>query len=170
MSLRNRQWLLARRPAGSVKLDEFEYVETDMPEPDLQPGEILVRNLAFHLAPTMRNWINPPGRSYRASVDLGTPVRGPGAAEVVKSANENWPVGMRLIGVSLWEDYSVLDIDNAPTPYVPAPPDFFVTDALGVYGLNSLTAHVGLMQVGRPEAGETIVVSAAAGSVGSMAS
>jgi len=168
MTLRNRQWLLASRPQGHVKLSDFELAETEMPEPDLRPGEVLVRNLAFHLAPTMRNWINDPSRSYRASVDLGTPVRGPGAAEVVKSANDKWPVGARMIGVSMWEDYSLLDPDNSPILYVSAPTEYSVTDALGVYGLNSLTAYVGLTEVGQPKAGETLVVSAAAGSVGSM--
>lgn len=167
--MRNRQWLLARRPSGSVDLDDFEFAEADMPEPELKPGEILVNNLAFHLAPTMRNWMNDSSRSYRASVGLGTPVIGPGAAVVVRSAHAKWPVGTRLLGVSRWEDYSVLDPDNSPTLFVPVPEQFTVTEALGVFGLNSLTAHVGLNQVGRPKPGETVVVSAAAGSVGSMA-
>ena len=64
---RNRQWLLKRRPSGRLTAADFEYGEVEMPEPQLRPGQILVRNLMFAPAPTQRNWLNAPGRSYRAA-------------------------------------------------------------------------------------------------------
>jgi NADPH-dependent curcumin reductase CurA len=169
VTLCNRQWLLRSRPSGSITLDNFEYREVAMPAPQLQPDQILVRNLMFALAPTMRNWMNDPSRSYRAAVELGTPVIGPGAAQVIKSANPRWPVGTRMTAVSRWQDYSILEPDTSPTPVIAVPKDMTTAEALGVYGMNSLTAYMGILKVGDPKPGETVVVSAAAGSVGSMA-
>jgi NADPH-dependent curcumin reductase CurA len=166
---RNRQWLLKSRPTGRVTAANFEYAEVDMPEPELRAGQILVRNLMFAPAPTQRNWLNAPGRSYRASVALGTPIRGPAGAEILQSAHPLWPVGTRLTAVSCWEDYSVLDPEAEATPVIPVPRQMALADALGVYGMNSLTAYFGLLRVGQPKPGETVVVSAAAGSVGSVA-
>ncbi len=167
--LRNRQWLLKSRPTTRVTAANFEYAEVEMPEPELRSGQILVRNLMFAPAPTQRNWLNAPGRSYRASVAVGTPIRGPAGVEILRSAHPLWPAGTRLTAVSGWEDYSVLEPDADATPVIPVPREMALADALGVYGMNSLTAYFGLLRVGQPEPGETIVVSAAAGSVGSTA-
>jgi NADPH-dependent curcumin reductase CurA len=167
--LRNRQWLLRSRPGGRVTADQFGYCEVELPEPLLQPGQILVRNLMFAPAPTQRNWMNAPGRSYRAAIEVGSPIRGPAVAEIIQSAHPLWPVGTKLTAVSGWEDYSVLEPDTATTPVIPVPRPMALIDALGVYGLNSLTAYFGLLRVGEPKPGETVVVSAAAGSVGSVA-
>ena len=169
MTRLNRQWLLASRPSGRVKLADFRMHAEPMPEAQLKPGQILVRNLVFHLAPTMRNWLNDPSRSYRASVGIGEPIIGPGGAQVVESANARWPVGTRLTCVSRWQNFSVLEPDSSPTPVIATPASVSTIDALGVLGLNSLTAYMGIIKVGRPQPGETVVVSAAAGSVGSMA-
>ena len=169
MTRLNRQWLLACRPSGRVKLSDFRMRTEPMPEAPLTPGQILVRNLVFHLAPTMRNWLNDPSRSYRAAVGIGEPIIGPGGAQVVETANARWPVGTRLTCVSRWQDFSVLEPDSSPTPVIPTPASVSTIDALGVLGLNSLTAYMGLIKVGQPQPGETVVVSAAAGSVGSMA-
>ena len=163
--LHNRQWLLNSRPHGALALDNFELRAQDLPEPELAPGEILVRNLVFVCTATMRNWMNAPGRSYR-SIELGTPVRGPGGSEVVRSNHVRFPVGTRLTRLSSWEDYSILDPDTSPV--TTQPPDVTLVEALGIYGLNSCTAYFGLLRVGQPRPGETVVVSAAAGSVGSM--
>src|SRR5215471_1026091 len=165
--LHNRQWLLKSRPQGALTLDNFEFREQDIPEPDLEPDQILVRNLMFTCAPTMRNWMNAPGSSHR-SVDLGTPIRGPGGSQVVKSNHPRFPVGTRVTMLSLWEDYSVLEPDTSRTPVIAQPPEVKLIEAMGIFGLNSCTAYFGLLRVGQPTAGETVVVSAAAGSVGSM--
>jgi NADPH-dependent curcumin reductase CurA len=168
MQLRNRQWLLKQRPAGAVSLDNFEFREQVLQEPTLAPGQVLVRNLVFNCAPTMRNWMNDAARSYRTPVMLGEPVIGPACAQVVQSAHPRFAVGSLLVAVSSWQDYSIVEPDTASTPVIPVASAIAPTDALGIYGLNSLTAYFGLFRIGRPIHGETLVVSAAAGSVGSM--
>jgi hypothetical protein len=135
----------------------------------LLPGQILVRNLVFSCAPTMRNWMNDPQRSYRASIMPGEPIVGPACAQVVRSANERFPAGSMLVGVSSWQDYSIMSPDSAPTPVLPVPAGLSLIDAMSVCGLNGLTAYFGLLKIGQPQRGETLVVSAAAGSVGSIA-
>ncbi len=168
-ALANRQWVLASRPLGRVKLSDFALRTDAIAEPILAPGQILLRNLVFHLAPTMRNWLNDSKRSYRAAVRIGESVIGPGGGRVIRSNHPRWPVGTRLTLVSRWQDYTVLEPDKSPTPVIATPPSLSTIDALGTLGLNSLTAYVGLINVGQPKSGETVVVSAAAGSVGSMA-
>jgi hypothetical protein len=168
VTLRNRQWVLKRRPEGALALEHFAYREDDIELPQLDEGQVLVRNLVFNCAPTMRNWMNESKRSYRASVAIGDAIAGPACAQVVSSADERFSVGSRLIGVSRWEDYSVIEPRAASTPVLSVPPEMSLTDALGLYGLNSLTAYFGLLHIGKPKPGETLVVSAAAGSVGSM--
>lgn len=165
--LHNRQWLLKSRPHGALTLEHFELREQVMPEPELEPGQILVRNLMFVCTATMRNWMKPPGQSYRC-IELGTPMLGPGAAQVVKSKHPRFPVGTRLTLLSRWEDYSVLEPDTARTPVAIPPPQVSLIDAMGIFGPNTCTAYFGLLRIGQPKAGETVVVSAAAGSVGSM--
>lgn len=166
--MHNRQWLLKQRPVGSLRLDNFEFREREIQAPELAPGQVLVRNLVFNCAPTMRNWLNDAKRSYRIPVALGEPIIGPACAQVVKSAHPRFAAGALLVGVSTWQDYSILEPDSAPTPVIPVSSDITPTDALGIYGLNSLTAYFGLLRIGKPKPGETLVVSAAAGSVGSM--
>lgn len=165
--LHNRQWLLKSRPQGALALDDFEFREGELPEPELAPGQILVRNLLFTCSPTMRNWMNAPGSSYR-TVDLGAPMLGPGGAQVVASNHPRFPVGTRVTLLARWEDYSVLEPDTSPTPIIVQPPEVTLVEAMGIFGLNSYTAYFGLLAIGRPNAGETVVVSAAASSVGSL--
>src|ERR1700743_2333736 len=145
---RNRQWLLKRRPSGRLTVADFEYGEVEMPEPQLRPGQILVRNLMFAPAPTQRNWLNAPGRSYRAAVAVGSPIRGPAGDEILKSAHPRWPTGAKLTVVSCWEDYSVLEPDTDSTPAIPVLAQMALSDALGVYGMNCLTAYFGMLRVG----------------------
>ena len=164
--LHNRQWLLKSRPQGALTLGNFEFRELDIPEPDLKPGQILVRNLMFTCAATMRTWMNAPGHSNR-SIDLGTPIHGTaGGSQVVKSNHPRFPIGTRVMILSLWEDFSVLEPDTSPTPVLAQPPEVKLIEAMR--NLNSCTAYFGLLRVGQPKAGETVVVSAAASSVGSM--
>ena len=165
--LHHRQWILSRRPHGAVTLDDFEFRERDIPEPELAPGQVLVRNLMFTCSPTLRTWMNAPGRSHR-SVDLGTPMRGPGGSQVVKSNHPRYPVGTRVTLLARWEDYSVIEPDTSPTPVIAQPAGVTLLEAMGIFGLNSCTAYFGLLRVGEPAPGEAVVVSAAAGAVGSM--
>jgi len=165
----NRRWLLARRPRGRAQLGDFTYDEQPFAPPDLAEGQVLVRNRIFSCAPTMRNWMNEPGRSYRASIALGEPVIGVAAGLVVASRNPRFAVGCGISAVMRWEDYSVLSPDASPMPVLPLPDDMTPQDALGVFGMNSLTAYFGMLRVGKPNPGETVVVSGAAGATGSVA-
>lgn len=165
----NRQWLLASRPHGRLKLSDFAFHEERLEEPDLAPGEIMVRNHVFSCAPTMRNFLNPPERSYRASVPLGTPVRGVTAGEVVASADPAYPVGTRVATMARWEDYTRLNPGASDIPVYPVTGESDYIEMLGAASLNSLTAYFGMYRVGACKAGETVVVSGAAGSVGTMA-
>ena len=162
----NRQWLLRRRPEGMVSVDDFEYREVPVPEPDLAAGEILVRNLYLGFDPAMRGWITD-ARSYIPPVPLGEPMRAVAVAEVVASENAAYPVGTLVQGLYGWQEYAVAS-PNDPLPPMPLPEGTPPTIPLSVMGMTSLTAYFGLLDVGQPKAGETVVVSGAAGATGSM--
>lgn len=169
MTQTNRRWLLARRPQGKATTGDFAYDEQPFTPPDLAEGQVLVRTKVFSCAPTMRNWMNEPGRSYRASIGLGEPIIGVAAGVVEASRHPKFPVGCGISAVMRWEDYTVLTPDASPTPVLKVPEGMALEDALGIFGLNSLTAYFGMTRVGEPEPGETVVVSGAAGSTGSVA-
>lgn len=168
-ALVNRQWLLASRPKGQVRLSDFEYREAPFERPALQPGEILLENQIFLCAPTMRNFLNEPGRSYRASVPLGAPVAGVVGSEVIDSRNPAYPTGTLVSTIARWEDYSVMNPQIAEVPVYPVTGDITLMDMMGPLSLNSLTAYFGLFSVAKIKAAETVLISGAAGSVGSMA-
>lgn len=164
----NREWILARRPSGEATVEDFEYRESAVPDgSDLQPGQILVRHSVFLHAPTMRNWMDAPGNNYYPSVDLGTPMLATSAGDVIASADDRFPVGTRVTTIGFWQDYSV--IDATVMPVRPVSDDLTLIDAMGPVGMNALTAYMGMIEVGRPKAGDTLVVSGAAGSTGSVA-
>jgi len=165
--LGNRQWLLRRRPRGNVDLADFEYRETGVPDTTpLGAGELLLRNRVFLCAPTMRNWMDAPGNNFYPSVPIGEPVLAPAACEVIASAREDVPVGARVTCTTSWQDYQRV----GPTQAVRRIPDgLSFVEAMGVYGLNARTGYFGLLKVGRPKPGNTLVVSGAAGSTGSVA-
>ena len=164
----NRQWLLARRPSGQLSHKDFEYAESPVPSAPLNVGEVRIRNLAFRCTPTMRNWMEPPGNSLHPSMSLGEPVRSAAAGYIVESANPAFKIGDRVQTPSRWQDYSTLNETSLALATKIAPGTSYL-DALGRYGLNPLTAYFGLLMVGQPKSGETLVVSAAAGSTGSIA-
>ena len=143
-------------------------IREDFVKPALSNGEVLVRNDLFAVAPTIRNWLNDSTASYRGSIPIGGTIAGMAACEVVQSAHPAYPVGSKMVAMARWENWSVLRPDVSPVPPFPVPGDVTLADALGLYSPNSLTAYFGLLEVGRPLAGETIVVSGAAGSVGSL--
>lgn len=165
----NRAWTLRSRPERKVSVDDFALTTAPFSRPALAPGEILVRNRLFAVAPTIRNGLNPPSRAYRGSIPIGGTIPGMAGAEVLDSRHPGFRPGERLVVLSRWEDFGVLSPDRAPVPVFPVPPSMDFQDALGPLSPNSLTAYFGLIEVGRPYPGETVVVSAAAGSVGSVA-
>lgn len=165
----NRQWLLRQRPTGRLRVSDFEYRVDTSPQRPLLDGEVRFRSLAFRCSPTMRNWMQPPGKNLFPSMTLGQPVMASSAGVVVESANSAWRVGDRVQEVTAaWEDVSILS-PGAFRFASPIAADTTYLDSMGRYGLNAMTAYFGLLKVGRPISGETLVVSAAAGSTGSVA-
>ncbi|ASY44187.1 MAG: NADP-dependent oxidoreductase [Pseudomonadota bacterium] len=167
MSL-NRSWLLARRPEGAVQTDDFAYHEEAFEAPRLDKGEILVRTRIISCAPTIRNWLNPPERSYRGAIGIGEPIKGMAAVEVLASRHARFEAGQWATAVAPWQDYAVLRPDAAVVPVTPIEAWMDPVDAMTLYSPNSLTAYFGLFSVGEPKPGMTVLVSGAAGSVGAM--
>jgi NADPH-dependent curcumin reductase CurA len=165
----NRRWTLARRPDGPVVVEDFALIEAPFAEPALKDGEILVRNRVFAIAPTIRNWLNPPGRSDRGSIPIGGAIAGMAGCEIVDSRHPDWRVGDRLIAMARWEDWSVIAPDAAAVPAFRLPAGMDFAQALGPLSLNSLTAYLGMTEIGRVAANDIVLVSGAAGSVGAVA-
>ncbi len=158
----NRQVVLASRPRGIPGPEHFRIREA--PRPEAGEGSFLVRNLYLSVDPAMRGWVNAAA-NYSEPVGVGEVMRAIAVGEVVESRHPDHRPGDLLCGLFGWQDFAVSDgsdvwfrhdRDTAP-----------VTTALGVLGINGLTARFGLLNVGRPKAGETVVVSTAAGAVGS---
>lgn len=162
----NRQWLLARRPHGQVLETDFTYREAPLPEPDLAAGELLVRNLMFSFDPAMRGWMDDRP-SYLPPVEIGAPMRAGAIAQVVRSEHPNYPVGTLVQGLFGWQDYVVVNRAGELPPN-PVPPGIAPEVALGVLGGASLTAYFGLLDVGSLKDGDVVLVSGAAGAVGSV--
>lgn len=164
----NRSWVLARRPEGAVAVSDFDYRQKPFTAPELAEGEILVRSRIFSCAPTIRNWLNAPGRSYRGSIGIGQPIRGMAAVEILDSRHPRFSPGMVVTAVAPWQDHAVLRPDEAEVPVTAVPDGMDPVDAMTLYSANSLTAYFGLFAVGEPKPGQTVLVSGAAGSVGAM--
>ena len=161
-TLENRQFKLTSRPVGMVKRSDFEFVTTPAGEPG--PGEALVRVLYLSLDPAMRGWMNA-GRSYIAPVGLGEVMRAGGIGRVVASNDPALGVGDTVVGMTGVQDYAVLkakDLTRVDPRLAPLP------RFLGALGMPGLTAYFGLLDIGQPKEGETLVVSAAAGAVGAV--
>ena len=159
--MKNRQWLLARRPEGAIQDSDFNFVETDAPAPGA--GEVLVRNLMLSCDPTQRGWI---GRdTYLPAVKIGEVVRSFGAGRIVASNAPGFAGGDIVSGLVGWQDCVAMNPTGQLNKLPPGAP---LELAMGVLGLNGITAYFGLLEIGRPVAGETIVVSAAAGATGSV--
>jgi len=159
----NKQITLAARPSGMPKLSDFKLVESPVPEPG--PGEFVVRMLYVSVDPYMRGRMNDV-KSYAPPVQIGE-VMGAGAVgKVVASQNPQFQAGDVVEGFFGWQQFTVSNgtgvrkIDPTLAP---------VSTALGVLGMPGLTAYFGLLDIGKPRAGETVVVSGAAGAVGSLA-
>jgi NADPH-dependent curcumin reductase len=161
----NRQWLFVRRPDGPVGDHNFRWVESGaIPSP--KEGEALVRNLWISFAPTSILALTPP--EERGGLPLGSVMPSQTASVVLESKHPGWAPGDLLVGFTGWEDYSVTDghafIDTYKVP-ADVPPNL----AVGTLGITGLVAYFGVLEVGRPHPGETFLVNAAAGGVGSVA-
>ncbi len=158
----NRQIVLAARPHGEPKETDFRLVET--PVPGAGPGQMLLRTLYLSLDPYMRGRMNA-GPSYVAATEIGDVMGGGTVCRVEATHNENFAVGDLVEALTGWQEYALSDgrgvrkLDPKVAP---------ITTALGVLGMPGMTAWTGLMNIGQPKAGETLVVASASGAVGSV--
>jgi NADPH-dependent curcumin reductase CurA len=158
----NRQFKLAARPSGLPKRSDWTFEESPVAEP--KAGEVLVKILYISLDPAMRGWMNA-GRSYIRPVELGEVMRAGTVGEVAASNNPQFAVGDFVVGNLGVQMYAVAkgnDIRKITPGRVPLP------KFLSVLGMPGMTAYFGLLDVGAPKAGETVLVSAATGAVGSI--
>src|SRR5437764_8082120 len=156
----NRQVLLVEKPAGKLGPEHFKMVDGAMPEP--KDGEALLRVRYISLDAANRAWMH--GATYRAPVEANTVMAGGGIAEVVSSKSPGLSPGDIVFGDTGWQDYAAV-----PAKHLSKMPRMEpMTHLLSVYGIAGLTAYFGLLDIGKPKTGETVVVSAAAGSVGSI--
>jgi NADPH-dependent curcumin reductase CurA len=158
----NRQVRLKSRPDGVPQAQHFEIVEVPVPAPG--PGQVLVRNHCLSVEPAMRGWVNAVG-NYSEPVAVGAVMRAFAVGLVVASNDAAWPVGTPVTGLFGWQDYAL--VEGSAIQRRVEESDLPLSTALGVLGINGVTAHYGLLQLGQPKPGETVVVSTAAGSVGS---
>lgn len=162
MTEKNIQVLLARRPAGDVQEEDFKVVQA--PVPEIAEGQLLVRNHYLSLDPYMRGRMSE-AKSYAQSVAIDQVMVGGAVGEVVASKHSGYRVGDKVLGAFGWQLYGVSDgtgltkIDERGIP---------LSAYLGVMGMPGVTAYVGLTDIGQPKSGETVVVSAASGAVGSV--
>lgn len=163
MSKINRQWRLAARPSGLIKDSDFEWHEDTISPP--AEGQVLIRNIYLSIDPTYRVWMNE-SESYMPPVAIGEVMRGGAVGVIEQSRNTEFEEGDIVQGLLGWQDYALDDgtgivklLKDASIP---------MTHYLGIFGGNGLAAYFGLMDIGQPKEGETLVVSAAAGGVGSL--
>ena len=164
MSEMNRIWVLRHRPVGEIREGDLEIVETPL-EP-LQDGEVRAKTIYLSLDPTNRIWMSDMD-AYLPPVGIGDPMRGGGLAVVTESRYDGLKPGDIVnTGLGTWTMYSTMRGET--TPALPRLPGVPLTAFMGPLGATGMTAYFGLMDIGKPKVGETVVVSAAAGAVGSM--
>lgn len=160
--LENRQFLLRSRPSGMVSRDNFELRSAAVGQPG--PGEALVQVLYLSIDPAMRGWINE-GKSYVPPVAIGEVMRALGLGRVVESNDPSLTAGDTVVGLTGVQDYAVVPAKTLTKvdPRLAPLPRF-----LGALGMPGMTAYFGLLDIGKPQPGQTVVVSGAAGAVGAV--
>jgi NADPH-dependent curcumin reductase CurA len=162
MPAKNRQIVLAARPEGEPRPEHFRVVESELPQPG--DGQVLLKTLWLSLDPYMRGRMSA-AKSYARPVEVGDVMVGHTVGEVLESRNAALKSGDVVAGYSGWQEYAVADgkhltkLDPKQAP---------ITTAIGVLGMPGMTAYTGLLTIGQPKAGETVVVAAATGPVGSL--
>ncbi len=158
----NRQVILKSRPSGIPQAEHFEIVETALPE--LRDRQFLVRNEFLSVEPAMRGWVSAVA-NYTTPVGIGETMRSFSAGSVVASRHPGFSEGDKVMGMLGWQHYAVSDGSNVTRKVMEK--DLPLSLSLGVLGLNGVTAYFALLELGLPRPGDTVVVSTAAGSVGS---
>jgi NADPH-dependent curcumin reductase len=160
----NKQIHLVSRPSGEALAENFKLIESQLP--DLKDGQVLVRHHFMSLDPYMRGRMND-AKSYAAPQPLNAVMQGGTVGEVAASKHAGYAVGDKVVGFGGWQDFSVVDagtpgmLRKVDTAHVP------LSAYLGAVGMPGVTAWYGLTQICKPKAGQTVVVSAASGAVGS---
>ena len=157
----NRQVLLKSRPDGIPQAENFEIAET--PVPEIQEGWVLVRNIYLSVEPAMRGWVSAAA-NYSEPVPIGGVMRAFATGRVERSGHPDFVPGEFVTGMFGWQDYALVEAQAIQRKVDPSLP---VSTSLGILGLNGLTAYFALLEVGQPKSGDTVVVSSAAGAVGS---
>jgi hypothetical protein len=158
----NRQVRLKSRPDGIPQAHHFEIVAAPLPEPGA--GEILVRNDYLSVDPAMRGWVSAVA-NYSQPVGIGAVMRAWAAGEVIASRHPGYAEGDRVVGSFGWQEFAAVPASAVMRKVTES--DLPLSLALGVLGINGITAYFALLDVGQPRAGDTVVVSTAAGAVGS---
>ncbi|MGQ2942453.1 MAG: NADP-dependent oxidoreductase [Blastomonas fulva] len=158
----NRQCILVSRPEGIAQAENFALVDAE-PQP-LAEGDIRVSNRFLSVEPAMRGWIADKG-NYAAPVEIGAVMRALAAGIVIESRDPDYPVGQAVTGWFGWQQEAVVRADAIVRRI--GETDLPLSLSLGVLGINGVTAHLALTGIGEPQAGDTVLVSTAAGSVGS---
>jgi NADPH-dependent curcumin reductase CurA len=161
-NLTNRRVILASRPKGVPEAAHFAVDETDVPE--IKDGEILIKNQFWSIDPAMRGWVND-APNYLPPVEIGATMRSFAVGTVVATRNADYTEGDTLSGMFGWQRYAISDGKNVDRMVKET--DLSPSLSLGVLGLNGVTAYFGLLDACAPKEGETVVVSTAAGAVGS---
>ncbi len=164
MTAPSRRLVLAARPSGMVDDSVVRLETVDVPEPG--PGEAVVRVRYLSIDPTIRTWMDDaPG--YLPPIEIGAVIRSGGIGEVVASNSDAYAVGDTVFGMLGWQDHAVVGGRGGTMAQV-VPGEVDPTAALSVFGTTGMTAYFGLLDIGRPEEGDTVVVSGAAGATGSV--
>jgi NADPH-dependent curcumin reductase len=161
---KNRQWILDARPVGKLTGKEFRWHEASVPQPS--EGQVLIRNLWLSVDPAQRNWMWRD--SYIPKIPIGQVMTSFAVGQVLESRHPDFRVGDIVRGSFGWQDYAVTD-GKVFGGMHKVPPGLSPNLALSLFGLNGLTAYFGITEVGQVKAGETVVVSGAAGATGSVA-
>jgi NADPH-dependent curcumin reductase CurA len=158
--------VLRSRPEGLLAPDDVELIEVPMPE--LAEGEALLHNEVLGIDASVRSWLSP-AKGYLPPVEIGEGVRCSTAGRIVASRCDRYAVGDVVTTLGAWEDYSVIQDDFFSTWLSAPDPAYDTTAFLSLYGSTGCTAYIGMLEVAKARAGETVVVSAAAGATGSVA-
>lgn len=164
----NQQWRVARRPEGNVCADDFAWTETPIPEPG--PGEALLRVNYLGLAPVMRMYMLGMTNAGERRLEIGDVIHGRGVAQVVRSRHPDWREGELVQGQCGWQTYKVTSFSRQEKFFRMPPNGLPAALGSGVLGMTGLSAWAGLFPTGEPRQGDRMVLSGAAGGVGSIVS
>ncbi len=164
MSVTNTKWVLKERPQGLVKNENFKLIKEELR--DIQDGEVLIENQYLSFDPTQRMWLTDlPG--YLPPVQIDEVVRSGGIGKIVESKNENFSKGDLVSGMVGWQTHHIPSENDLKT--MRKVPDVLpIPTMLNIFGSTGITAYFGLLDIGNPQPGETVVVSGAAGATGAM--